>query len=151
MAVSQTRPYRRILTSALHRRFVHASALSLLVCYIVAIAIGDKSSCECPGIGAGARAIAADVLFLSQSSGHGSPLGHAECALFCSSSHASPSSYCALDNYTLAREQHSRLSPRLDIFSLFISLRHSAGICSPHGGSLRFICGPPRQAHTWNW
>lgn len=46
MAVTQTRPYRRILTSALHRRFVHASALSLLVCYIVSIAIGDKSSCE---------------------------------------------------------------------------------------------------------
>ena len=46
MAVVQTRPYRRILTSALHRRFVHASALSLLVSYIIAIAIGEKSSCE---------------------------------------------------------------------------------------------------------
>ncbi|KAJ5570930.1 hypothetical protein N7535_004590 [Penicillium sp. DV-2018c] len=44
MAAIQTRPYRRILTSALHRRFVHASALSLLVSYIIAIAIGDKSS-----------------------------------------------------------------------------------------------------------
>ncbi|KAJ5339196.1 hypothetical protein N7452_005924 [Penicillium brevicompactum] len=44
MAAPQTRPYRRILTSALHRRFVHASALSLLVCYIIAIAIGEKSS-----------------------------------------------------------------------------------------------------------
>ncbi|CRL18761.1 Nucleoporin protein Ndc1-Nup [Penicillium camemberti] len=44
MAVVQTRPYRRILTSALHRRFVHASALSLLVSYIIAIAIGEKSS-----------------------------------------------------------------------------------------------------------
>ncbi|KAJ5281537.1 hypothetical protein N7478_006909 [Penicillium angulare] len=44
MAVAQPRPYRRILTSALHRRFVHASALALLVCYGIAIAIGDKSS-----------------------------------------------------------------------------------------------------------
>ncbi|KAJ5105426.1 hypothetical protein NUU61_002773 [Penicillium alfredii] len=44
MAAAQPRPYRRILTSALHRRFVHASALALLVCYVVAIAIGDKSS-----------------------------------------------------------------------------------------------------------
>ncbi|CAG8247904.1 unnamed protein product [Penicillium nalgiovense] len=44
MAAVQTRPYRRILTSALHRRFVHASALSLLVSYIIAIAIGEKSS-----------------------------------------------------------------------------------------------------------
>lgn len=47
MAPAQPRPYRRILTSALHRRFVHASALSLLICYAIAIAIGDKSSCEC--------------------------------------------------------------------------------------------------------
>ncbi|KAI9930867.1 hypothetical protein ASPWEDRAFT_100359 [Aspergillus wentii DTO 134E9] len=44
MAAAQPRPYRRILTSALHRRFVHASALALLVCYITAILIGDKSS-----------------------------------------------------------------------------------------------------------
>ncbi|RAL05802.1 nucleoporin NDC1 [Aspergillus ibericus CBS 121593] len=44
MAAAAPRPYRRILTSALHRRFVHASALALLVCYIVAFAIGDKSS-----------------------------------------------------------------------------------------------------------
>ncbi|GLB11525.1 hypothetical protein AtubIFM57258_008395 [Aspergillus tubingensis] len=44
MAAAQPRPYRRILTSALHRRFVHASALALLVCYVVAFAIGDKSS-----------------------------------------------------------------------------------------------------------
>ncbi|PYH95172.1 hypothetical protein BO71DRAFT_483195 [Aspergillus ellipticus CBS 707.79] len=44
MAAAQPRPYRRILTSALHRRFVHASALALLVCYLVAFLIGDKSS-----------------------------------------------------------------------------------------------------------
>ncbi|KAJ5938777.1 hypothetical protein N7466_001911 [Penicillium verhagenii] len=44
MAATVTRPYRRIVTSSLHRRFVHASALSLLVCYGIAIAIGDKSS-----------------------------------------------------------------------------------------------------------
>ena len=45
-AAVRPRPYRRILTSALHRRFVHASALSLLVCYIVAFLIGEKSSCK---------------------------------------------------------------------------------------------------------
>ncbi|KAB8239823.1 hypothetical protein ETB97_003446 [Aspergillus alliaceus] len=44
MAAVRPRPYRRILTSALHRRFVHASALALLVCYIIAFLIGDKSS-----------------------------------------------------------------------------------------------------------
>ncbi|KAL2833393.1 nucleoporin protein Ndc1-Nup [Aspergillus cavernicola] len=44
MAAAKPRPYRRILTSALHRRFVHASALSLLVCYLIAVLVGDKSS-----------------------------------------------------------------------------------------------------------
>ncbi|KAH8428750.1 nucleoporin NDC1 [Aspergillus melleus] len=44
MAAGGPRPYRRILTSALHRRFVHASALALLVNYLVAFLIGDKSS-----------------------------------------------------------------------------------------------------------
>ncbi|KKA23921.1 Nuclear envelope protein [Rasamsonia emersonii CBS 393.64] len=44
MAASKPRPYRRILTSALHRRFVHASALALLVDYVVSFAIGVKSS-----------------------------------------------------------------------------------------------------------
>ncbi|KAE8353914.1 nucleoporin protein Ndc1-Nup [Aspergillus coremiiformis] len=43
-AAARPRPYRRILTSALHRRFVHASALALLVCYLVAFLIGNKSS-----------------------------------------------------------------------------------------------------------
>ncbi|KAL4906468.1 hypothetical protein BDW74DRAFT_132919 [Aspergillus multicolor] len=41
---AQPRPYRRILTSALHRRFVHASAISLLVCYATSVLIGDNSS-----------------------------------------------------------------------------------------------------------
>jgi len=53
MAPAQPRPYRRILTSALHRRFVHASALSLLVCYVIAISIGDKSSCKCRAVAPG--------------------------------------------------------------------------------------------------
>ncbi|KMU87234.1 hypothetical protein CIHG_04678 [Coccidioides immitis H538.4] len=38
------KPYRRILTSTLHRRFVHASASALLVCYIISILIGTKAS-----------------------------------------------------------------------------------------------------------
>lgn len=63
MTATQTRPYRRILTSALHRRFVHASALALLVCYTVAIAIGDKSSCEYCRVSAGARALVTDLCY----------------------------------------------------------------------------------------
>lgn len=46
MAVARPRPYRHILTTTLHRRFVHASALSLLVCYLAAFLLGEKSSCE---------------------------------------------------------------------------------------------------------
>lgn len=45
--IPQIRPYRRFLTSALHRRFVHASALALIVCWDNAFWIGKKSSCEC--------------------------------------------------------------------------------------------------------
>lgn len=43
-AAVKPRPYRRILTSTLHRRFVHASAFSLLVCYVISFLIGVKSS-----------------------------------------------------------------------------------------------------------
>lgn len=50
MAAARPRPYRRILTSALHRRFVHASALALSVCYFVAFLLGDKSSCKWHGL-----------------------------------------------------------------------------------------------------
>lgn len=49
MATTRPRPYRRILTSVLHRRFVHASALALLVDYAIAFVIGTKTSCEFPG------------------------------------------------------------------------------------------------------
>ena len=44
--VSQLRVrfYREFLTPALHRRFSRAAGLTLLVCYVEAIAIGDKSS-----------------------------------------------------------------------------------------------------------
>ncbi|KAF7506169.1 hypothetical protein GJ744_012149 [Endocarpon pusillum] len=38
------RPYRRFLTSAFHRRFVHASALALLVCWDDAFWLGSKTS-----------------------------------------------------------------------------------------------------------
>ncbi|PGH07882.1 nucleoporin NDC1 [Blastomyces parvus] len=41
---ARPRQYRRILTSILHRKFVHASAVSLIVCYVVAFFIGVKSS-----------------------------------------------------------------------------------------------------------
>ncbi|KAJ5610373.1 hypothetical protein N7510_007092 [Penicillium lagena] len=65
MAAAQPRPYRRIVTSALHRRFVHASALALLVCYIIAIAIGDKSSFLWSWFPIGACGIRTVLLFLS--------------------------------------------------------------------------------------
>ncbi|KAF3399894.1 Nucleoporin NDC1 [Penicillium rolfsii] len=62
---SQPRPYRRILTSALHRRFVHASALSLLVCYVISIAIGDKSSFFWTWFPIGPCGLRAVMIFLS--------------------------------------------------------------------------------------
>ncbi|KAF9887871.1 hypothetical protein FE257_009531 [Aspergillus nanangensis] len=65
MASAQPRPYRRILTSALHRRFVHASALALLVCYIVAFLIGDKTSFLWAWFPIGACGIRTIFLFLS--------------------------------------------------------------------------------------
>lgn len=44
IATARPRPYRRLLTSALHTRFVHASALVLLVCWNHAFFFGDKKS-----------------------------------------------------------------------------------------------------------
>ncbi|OOQ82135.1 nuclear envelope protein [Penicillium brasilianum] len=64
-AATQPRPYRRILTSALHRRFVHASALSLLVCYVVSIAIGDKTSFFWTWFPIGPCGLRAVMIFLS--------------------------------------------------------------------------------------
>ncbi|EAW10175.1 nucleoporin NDC1 [Aspergillus clavatus NRRL 1] len=65
MAVAQPRPYRRILTSALHRRFVHASALALSVCYFVAFLLGDKSSFLWAWFPIGACGFRTVLLFLS--------------------------------------------------------------------------------------
>ncbi|PLB54429.1 hypothetical protein P170DRAFT_460570 [Aspergillus steynii IBT 23096] len=59
------RPYRRILTSALHRRFVHASALALLVNYVIAFLIGDKSSFLWSWFPIGACGIRTVLLFVS--------------------------------------------------------------------------------------
>ena len=42
ISVARPRPYRRLLTSALHTRFVHASALVLLVCWNHAFFFSDK-------------------------------------------------------------------------------------------------------------
>ncbi len=47
LPVARIRPYRRFLTSALHRRFVHASALALMVCWDDAFWLGKKTSCRC--------------------------------------------------------------------------------------------------------
>ncbi|KAL2809972.1 nucleoporin protein Ndc1-Nup [Aspergillus granulosus] len=65
MAAAKPRPYRRILTSALHRRFVHASALSILVCYLISILIGDKSSFFWAIFPIGACGIRTVLLFIS--------------------------------------------------------------------------------------
>ncbi|KAL2801480.1 nucleoporin protein Ndc1-Nup [Aspergillus keveii] len=65
MAAAKPRPYRRILTSALHRRFVHASALSILVCYFISIFIGDKSSFFWAVFPIGACGIRTVLLFIS--------------------------------------------------------------------------------------
>ncbi|KAJ5653348.1 hypothetical protein N7490_000351 [Penicillium lividum] len=65
MAAIKPRPYRRILTSSLHRRFVHASALALLVCYGIAIAIGDKSSFFWSWFPIGSCGVRAVLLFVS--------------------------------------------------------------------------------------
>ncbi|KAL4921231.1 nucleoporin protein Ndc1-Nup [Aspergillus aurantiobrunneus] len=65
MAAAKPRPYRRILTSALHRRFVHASALSLLVCYLISVVIGDKSSLFWALFPIGACGIRTILLFIS--------------------------------------------------------------------------------------
>ncbi|KAJ6031215.1 hypothetical protein N7540_001947 [Penicillium herquei] len=65
MAVTQPRPYRRILTSALHRRFVHASALALLVCYGIAIVIGSKSSFFWSWFPIGSCGVRAVLLFVT--------------------------------------------------------------------------------------
>ncbi|KAL4937538.1 hypothetical protein BDV06DRAFT_226845 [Aspergillus oleicola] len=59
------RPYRRILTSALHRRFVHASALSILVCYAISVLIGDKSSLFWALFPIGSCGIRTVLLFIS--------------------------------------------------------------------------------------
>ncbi|KAE8411873.1 nucleoporin protein Ndc1-Nup [Aspergillus pseudocaelatus] len=64
MAAIRPRPYRRILTSALHRRFVHASALALLVCYLAAFLIGDKSSFLWAWFPIGACGIRTVLLFI---------------------------------------------------------------------------------------
>ncbi|KAL4785740.1 nucleoporin protein Ndc1-Nup [Aspergillus varians] len=65
MAAAKPRPYRRILTSALHRRFVHASALSLLGCYLTSVVIGDKSSLFWAFFPIGSCGIRAVLLFIS--------------------------------------------------------------------------------------
>ncbi|KAL4927186.1 nucleoporin NDC1 [Aspergillus undulatus] len=62
---AKSRPYRRILTSTLHRRFVHASALSILVCYVVSVLIGDKSSLFWALFPIGSCGIRTILLFIS--------------------------------------------------------------------------------------
>lgn len=44
-APNRTRLYREFLTPALHRRFTRAAAISLVICYLTAVLIGEKTSC----------------------------------------------------------------------------------------------------------
>jgi len=46
MAAPRPALYKELLTPALHRRFTGAATVILLVCYVEAVLIGDKSSCE---------------------------------------------------------------------------------------------------------
>lgn len=39
--------YKNFLTPALHRRFTGAALIVLLICYLEAVLIGAKTSCEC--------------------------------------------------------------------------------------------------------
>lgn len=156
MAVVQTRPYRRILTSALHRRFVHASALSLLVSYIIAIAIGEKSSCKYIATLSG-RASKAQfkswkykelIKVLMQCSGYGFPLVVAVFEPRYSSYPPSPFSSSASVKCTSAREQ---LAPRLEFSDLspcYKLRKPLAGTSSQHGGSPWFMYGRLRVIPT---
>ena len=46
MSLPRAPPYKELLTPALHRRFTGAAASILLLCYVEAFLIGEKSSCE---------------------------------------------------------------------------------------------------------
>ncbi|EEP80745.1 predicted protein [Uncinocarpus reesii 1704] len=59
------RPYRRILTSALHRRFVHASAFALLVSYVISFLISTKTSLFWSWFPLGACGFRTLLLFIS--------------------------------------------------------------------------------------
>ncbi len=45
---ARTRPrlYREVLTPVLHRRFTRAASVALILCYIEAVLLGEKSSCR---------------------------------------------------------------------------------------------------------
>ncbi|KAK2743610.1 hypothetical protein FQN55_007208 [Onygenales sp. PD_40] len=62
---ARPRQYRRILTSTLHRKFVHASALSLVACYVVAFFIGVKTSFFWSWFPLGACGVRTLLLFIS--------------------------------------------------------------------------------------
>lgn len=146
MAVVQTRPYRRILTSALHRRFVHASALSLLVSYIIAIAIGEKSSCKY--IATKSWKYKELIKVLMQCSGYGFPLVVAVFEPRYSSYPLSPFSSSASVKCTSAREQLAPRSEFSDLLPCYKLRKPLAGTSSQHGGSPWFMCGRLRVIPT---
>ncbi|KAL8980735.1 MAG: hypothetical protein Q9177_005794 [Variospora cf. flavescens] len=64
-APNRTRLYREFLTPALHRRFTQAAGVSLLLSYITAIVIGDKTSLIWAWFPLGRAGIRTLLLFLS--------------------------------------------------------------------------------------
>lgn len=145
MAAAKPRPYRRILTSALHRRFVHASALSVLVCYIISVVIGDKSSCKYLPIESKRQHLAhmiANERPTPQYSGPCSQSDHAVSALSFSSYLLFPYSSYGLVKCTLARERPLPRSRLSNTYSRFTSFKPLRGIFSRRGGSAKYTSGP---------
>lgn len=102
MATLRTPLYKEYLTPALHRRFTNAAVIVLGFCYIEAILIADKSSCELP-----------DPHFMQTSDSHawktfgcGSLWARLALEVYCCLFPHSPSSSSGLLSSTLASLSH---------------------------------------------
>ncbi|KAL8825232.1 MAG: hypothetical protein Q9170_007873 [Blastenia crenularia] len=62
---NRTRLYREFLTPTLHRRFTQAAGVSLVICYVEAVILGDKSSLLWSWFPLGKAGIRTLLLFLS--------------------------------------------------------------------------------------
>lgn len=151
MAAAKPRPYRRILTSALHRRFVHASALSVLVCYIISVVIGDKSSCKSPPLSQRRQHLAHMIANKRPTLQYSGPCSQSDHAVFAPSFSLYlpfPYSSYGLVRCTLARERPLPRSRLSSTFSRFTSFKPLRGIFSRHGGSVKYTSGPRPLVRT---